>query len=85
MATMTLVIPDEYLPRVCAAMERLYPIPTTTDGKPLFSSSEWANEAIRLFVIRSVHRWESHVATTNATKNVVEEPDLATTTAVPKS
>ena len=63
-AEITLTIPNEKIPRVIEAMEKLYGIPTIPDPenpgqmKPEFTSQQWTKECIKRFVISSVARYE---------------------------
>lgn len=65
----TFTIPSEKVSRVINSMKGVYPIPTTTDEGIItndFTDSQWAKEATRRFVVRTVQRYESKVAKTNA-------------------
>ena len=83
MANINFVVPDGKIDRVKASMKGLYPIPVVDVGtpeepdfQPEFTDGQWAKEAVRRFIIRSVARWETKLAKDAA--NVPQEEDIAT-------
>ena len=68
MAQINFTIPDAKLQRIVDAMKGLYPIPWIPDPQdpeteiPEFTDNQWAKEALRRLVVRSVSRWETKVA-----------------------
>jgi len=76
MAEINFSVPADKLPRIMEAMEGVYPIPTDAEGVPLFTGGQWAKEAVRRFVIRTVLRWERKVAVDMAAETISEDNDL---------
>ncbi len=79
MVTISFDIPNEKVQRVANAMCGIFPIPIDEEsGIPLFTKNQWAKEAIRRFVIKTVGRWEKKIAIDEARNNTPEDDDLLT-------
>jgi len=67
MAQITFTIPDAKLPLVVSAIKRRWAVPTDSSGTPLFTDNQWAKEAIRRFIIDTVHSHEEFIAIASVT------------------
>lgn len=70
-------IPDEKVTRVVDAICGLFPIPTDTNGNPLFTPAQWAKEKIRRFIIDIVFRYEQKKAKDEAGNLITRDDTLA--------
>ncbi len=74
----TFTIPGAKVQRVIDAMKRIYPITTTTDEEGNttndFTDNQWAKEAVRRLIIRTVGRYERKKAKEEA--NVPEDDEI---------
>ena len=78
----TFDIPTEHTPRLIAAFNGVYNMPMEEDGEgelvPLYTEAAWAKECIRLYMKKTVVRWEKAEAARIAKLEVVVDDSIVT-------
>lgn len=62
MAKFTLTINDDQLAYYLAGVARLHPIPTDSNGTPLYTPAQWAKERLKRHVIDTIWNQKNYEA-----------------------